>query len=152
MVVADEMEADWARVRIVQAEGDEKKYGNQDTDGSRSLRHHIQPARDIDAAVRRMLEQAAAERWQTEVANVEAVNHEVVHKSLGLRLGYGALAEAAMALPVPARSDLTFKDEKAFRYIGKGQVQIVDLHDITTGKRSEEHTSELQSLMRTSHA
>src|SRR3546814_1848088 len=93
MVVADEMEADWARVRIVQAEGDEKKYGNQDTDGSRSLRHHIQPARDIGAAVRRMLEQAAAERWQTEVANVEAVNHEVVHKSLGLRLGYGALAE-----------------------------------------------------------
>src|SRR3546814_1673347 len=124
------MEADWARVRIVQAEGDEKKYGNQDTDGSRSLRHHIQPARDIGAAVRRMLEQAAAERWQTEVANVEAVNHEVVHKSLGLRLGYGALAEAAMALPVPARSALTFKDEKAFRY------------------RSEEHTSELQSLMR----
>src|SRR3546814_7828275 len=39
-----------------------------------------------------------------------------------------------MARPVPARSDLTFKDEKAFRYIGKGQVQIVDLHDITTGK------------------
>src|SRR3546814_12586490 len=72
MVVADEMEADWARVRIVQAEGDEKKYGNQDTDGSRSLRHHIQPARDIGAAVRRMLEQAAAERWQTEVTNVEA--------------------------------------------------------------------------------
>src|SRR3546814_2528273 len=54
MVVADEMEADWARVRIVQAEGDEKKYGNQDTDGSRSLRHHIQPARDIGAAVRRI--------------------------------------------------------------------------------------------------
>src|SRR3546814_9102859 len=46
MIVADEMEADWSRVRIVQAEGDEKKYGNQDTDGSRSLRHHIQPARD----------------------------------------------------------------------------------------------------------
>src|SRR3546814_19151103 len=78
MVVADEMEADWARVRIVQAEGDEKKYGNQDTDGSRSLRHHIQPARDIGAAVRRMLEPAAAERWQNEVANVEAVNPEVV--------------------------------------------------------------------------
>src|SRR3546814_10643876 len=76
MVVADEMEADWARVRIVQAEGDEKKYGNQDTDGSRSLRHHIQPARDIGAAVRRMLEQAAAERWQTEVANVEARSEE----------------------------------------------------------------------------
>ncbi|MGE5767314.1 MAG: molybdopterin cofactor-binding domain-containing protein, partial [Bacteroidota bacterium] len=134
MVVADEMEADWSRVRIVQAEGDEKKYGNQDTDGSRSLRHHIQPARDIGAAVRRMLEEAAAQRWQTDVANVRAVNHEVVHKSLGVSLGYGELAEAAMALPVPARADLSFKDEKEFRYIGKGQVKIVDLHDITTGK------------------
>jgi len=134
MVVADEMEADWSRVRIVQAEGDEKKYGNQDTDGSRSLRHHIQPARDIGAAMRRMLEEAAAQRWQTDVANVQAVNHEVVHKTLGLRLGYGELAEAAMALPVPPRSALRFKDEKEFRYIGKGQVKIVDLHDITTGK------------------
>ncbi|MPZ10180.1 MAG: molybdopterin-dependent oxidoreductase [Kiloniellaceae bacterium] len=134
MIVADEMEADWSRVRIVQAEGDEKKYGNQDTDGSRSLRHHIQPARDIGAAVRRMLEEAAAKRWETDVANVQAVGHEVVHKTLGLRLGYGELAEAAMALPVPARADLRFKDEKEFRYIGKGQVKIVDLHDITTGK------------------
>ena len=42
MVIADEMEADWARVKIVQAPGDEVKYGNQDTDGSRSMRHHIQ--------------------------------------------------------------------------------------------------------------
>ncbi|MGF1630022.1 MAG: molybdopterin cofactor-binding domain-containing protein [Kiloniellaceae bacterium] len=134
MVVADEMEADWDLVRIVQAEGDEKKYGNQDTDGSRSLRHHIQPARDIGAAVRRMLEEAAAQRWETDVANVQAVNHEVVHRSLGLRLGYGELAEAAMALPVPPRADLRFKDEKEFRYIGKGQVKIFDLHDITTGK------------------
>ena len=62
MVIADEMEADWDRVKIVQAEGDEPKYGNQDTDGSRSLRHHIQPAREIGASVRRMLEEAAAKR------------------------------------------------------------------------------------------
>ncbi len=134
MVVADEMEADWDLVKIVQAEGDEKKYGNQDTDGSRSLRHHIQPARDIGASVRRMLEEAAAKQWDTDVANVEASGHEVVHKTLGLRLGYGELAEAAMALPVPPRENLRFKDEKEFRYIGKGAVKITDLHDITTGK------------------
>src|SRR3546814_3778406 len=81
-----------------------------------------------------MLEQAAAQRWETEAGNVEAAGHEVVHKTLGLRLGYGELAEAAMALPVPPRAELRFKDEKEFRYIGKGQVKIVDLHDITTGK------------------
>ncbi|GAB4393484.1 MAG: molybdopterin-dependent oxidoreductase [Kiloniellaceae bacterium] len=134
MVIADEMEADWSRVKIVQAEGDEKKYGNQDTDGSRSLRHHIQPARDIGAAVRRMLEQAAAGQWNADVNDVRAIGHEVVHKSLGLRLGYGELAEAAMNLPTPPRESLRFKDEREFRYIGKGAVQIYDLHDITTGK------------------
>jgi len=134
MVIADEMEADWGRVKIVQAEGDEKKYGNQDTDGSRSLRHHIQPARDIGASVRYMLRQAAAQQWNTDIGNVEAVDHEVIHKSLGLRLSYGELAEAAMALPVPPRTELTFKDEKEFRYIGKGIVKITDLHNITTGK------------------
>ena len=133
MIMADEMEADWSRVRIVQAPGDEPKYGNQDTDGSRSLRHHIQPARDIGAAVRHMLEQAAAAQWGVPMDEVEAINHEVVHKSLGTRLGYGALAQAAMDLPTPPRAELRHKDEKAFRYTGKGEVQITDLHDITTG-------------------
>lgn len=134
MIIADEMDADWDRVKIVQAPGDEKVYGNQDTDGSRSLRHHIQPAREIGASVRRMLEEAAAAEWNADVGDVEAIGHQVVHNSLGLRLGYGDLAEAAMALPTPAREALAFKDEREFRYIGKGKVQITDLHDITTGK------------------
>ncbi len=63
MVVADEMEADWSRVKIVQAPGNEPKYGNQDTDGSRSIRHFIQPMRACGAATRQMLEQAAAVTW-----------------------------------------------------------------------------------------
>ena len=134
MIIADEMEADWDRVTVVQAPGDEPKYGNQDTDGSRSLRHHIQPAREIGASVRHMLRQAAAKQWGVDMAEVEAVGHQVVHKTLGARLGYGDLAEAAMALETPPRDDLAFKVEAEFRYIGKGIVQIVDLHDITTGK------------------
>ena len=67
MVVADEMEADWSRVRVAQAPGDEKKYGNQDTDGSRSVRHFVQPMRQCGAAMRMMLEQAAATRWGVNV-------------------------------------------------------------------------------------
>jgi isoquinoline 1-oxidoreductase beta subunit len=133
MVIADEMDADWSRVKIIQAPGDEPKYGNQDTDGSRSLRHHIQPAREIGAAVRRMLEEAAAKVWGVGIEEVHAADHAVVHRTLGTRLGFGDLAEAAMALPTPARDVLVFKDEAAFRYIGKGVVQIYDLHDITTG-------------------
>ena len=80
MVVADELEADWSRVQVKQSPGDEKKYGNQNTDGSRSLRHFIQPMRQCGAAARLMLEMAAAKRWGVAVAEVQAQNHEVVHK------------------------------------------------------------------------
>lgn len=134
MIIADEMEADWDRVKFVQAPGDEKTYGNQDTDGSRSQRHHIQPAREIGAAVRLMLRQTAARKWGVGVEDVEAAGHQVIHRSLGTRLGYGDVAEAAMDMPTPAREALEFKDERAFRYIGKGAVQITDLRDITTGE------------------
>ena len=63
MIVADELDADWGRVRVVQSPGDEETYGNQDTDGSRSVRHFIQPMRQVGAGARKMLETAAAKRW-----------------------------------------------------------------------------------------
>src|SRR6202161_2784697 len=134
LIVADEMEADWAKVKVAQATGDEVKFGNQDTDGSRSTRHFFMPMRQVGAAARTMLEAAAAKRWGVPVSEVKAVNHEVVHASSGRRLGFGELASDAAAQPVPAIDTLRLKDPKDFRYIGKGAVSIVDLHDITTGK------------------
>jgi isoquinoline 1-oxidoreductase subunit beta len=134
MAFADELEADWGRVKVVQSPGDEQKYGNQNTDGSRSLRHFIQPMRQCGAAMRAMLEAAAAQRWNVAVAEVEAQNHEVVHKPSGRKLGYGELAQAASALVVPPVDQLKLKDEAAFRYLGKGKIGIVDLFDITTGR------------------
>ena len=103
MIVADELEADWKRVRVVQATGDEKRFGNQDTDGSRSTRHFFEPMRRCGAAARTMLEAAAAARWGVPVSEVEAKNHEVVHAKTGRRAGYGSLAKAAAAQAVPAR-------------------------------------------------
>ena len=133
MVIADELEADWSRVTITQAEGDEPKYGNQDTDGSRSMRHHIQVCRQMGASVRHMLRQAAADAWGVDVAEVQAINHEVIHEGSGNRAGYGDMGQAAMALEAPDITTIAYKDESEFRYIGKGEVQIYDLHDITTG-------------------
>ena len=130
MIVADELEADWKRVRVAQAPGDEKKFGNQDTDGSRSTRHFFEPMRRCGAAARTMLEAAAAERWKVPVSEVEAKNHEVVHRPTGRRAGYGSLAKAAAGQPVPARETLRLKDPKQFRYIGKGQLKLVDGRDI----------------------
>jgi isoquinoline 1-oxidoreductase beta subunit len=134
MIVADELEADWKRVRVAQATGDEKKFGNQDTDGSRSTRHFFEPMRRCGAAARAMLEAAAAERWKVPVSEVAAKNHEVVHAASGRRLGYGALAKAAATQPVPARASLRLKDPKDFRYIGKGELKLYDAMDIATGK------------------
>jgi isoquinoline 1-oxidoreductase beta subunit len=134
MIAADELEADWTRVKVVQAPGDEGTYGNQDTDGSRSTRHWIQPMRHCGAAARLMLEQAAAAEWKVDVSEVAAQLHEVVHKPTGRKLGYGQLAAAAAMLPVPAADKVKLKDASAFRYIGKGTIGITDLFDITTGK------------------
>jgi isoquinoline 1-oxidoreductase beta subunit len=134
MIVADELEADWKRVRVVQAPGDEKRFGNQDTDGSRSVRHFFDPMRRCGAAARAMLEAAAAARWRVPVAEVEAKNHEVVHRPTGRRAGYGSLARAAASQPVPTRETLRLKAPAQFRYIGKGQLKLVDGRDIVTGK------------------
>jgi len=134
MVVADELEADWSRVRVSQAPGNEEKYGNQDTDGSRSLRHFIQPMRQCGAAARQMLEQAAAKRWGVDAGEVVAQNHEVVHKASGRKLGYGELAVEASALPTPPADRIKLKDPADFRYIGKGITPMVDLVDITSGR------------------
>ncbi|WP_119459063.1 xanthine dehydrogenase family protein molybdopterin-binding subunit [Rhodospirillaceae bacterium SYSU D60014] len=133
MIVADELEADWSRVRVVQAPGDEPKYGNQDTDGSRSTRHFMQPMREAGAAARMMLEAAAAARWSVAADEVEAKNHEVTHKPSGRKLGYGELAADASALEVPEKDKIRLKDPSQFRYIGK-DMPIIDGFDITTGR------------------
>ena len=134
MVVADELEADWARVRVAQAWGDEERFGNQDTDGSRSLRHWFTPMRRAGAAARTMLEQAAASQWGVPASEVRAVGHAVTHTATGRSLGYGALAKAAAALPVPDRGTVRLKEPSAFRYIGQDMIGLVDNQDFTTGK------------------
>src|SRR5258707_7047795 len=133
LIVAEEMEADWSRVHVRQAPGDEVKYGNQDTDGSRSTRHYLVPMRQIGASARTMLEQAAAKRWGVPATEVKAVNHEVVHSASGRRIGFGDLAADAAKEAVPNADGLKLKDPKDFRYLGKGEISIVDLRDITVG-------------------
>ena len=81
-----------------------------------------------------MLEAAAAARWKVPIGEVEAKNHEVVHRPTGRRLGYGSLAKAAAGMPVPARDAIRLKDPAQFRYIGKGELKLVDGQDIATGK------------------
>ena len=133
-IVADELEADMKRVKVVQAPGDEAKYGNQDTDGSRSTRHWFMPMRRCGAAARQMLEQAAADQWKVPAGEVEAQNHQLVHKPSGRKLGYGQVAVAASKLDVPAAGAIRLKDPSKFRYIGKTDSSLTDGPVIVTGK------------------
>ena len=134
MVVADELEADLSRVKVVQALGDEARYGNQNTDGSRSLRHSMEPLRRVGAAARAMLEAAAAARWKVPVSEVQARMHELVHLPSGRKLGFGEVALDAAALPVPARASLKLKKPAEFRYIGKSNTPLIDGNDIVRGR------------------
>jgi len=134
MVVADEMEANWDRVKVVQAEANETRYGNQNVDGSRSVRHFLMPMRRVGAAARQMLEAAAAARWAVPVGEVRAQRHEVVHLPTGRRLPYGELAADAARQPVPADGTLKLKTPDQFRYIGKDRVRMVDLEAIGKGQ------------------
>ena len=130
-VLADEMEADWDRVVVEQATGD-AKYGDQNTDGSHSVRDFMQRMREAGATVRRMLEQSAAQQWGVDVSECRAQLHTVVHDPSGRVLDYGELVAGAAELPVPGLEQLSFKSRDEFRYIGKG-LPIVDMHDMTHG-------------------
>ena len=100
VVVADELEADWKRVKIEQAIGD-AKYGSQNTDGSCSIRDFYDAMREAGATTRTMLERAAAEKWGVPVAEVKAQNHKVVHAASQRELGYGELVALAAKQAMP---------------------------------------------------
>lgn len=134
MVVADELDADWSLVKVQQAPADEARFGNQDTDGSRSMRHWYEPMRRCGAAARTMLELAAAEQWKVPVSECRAQLHKVVHQPSGRELGYGELAAAASTLPVPGRDSVRLKQPSEFRYIGKEASRAIDGADIVNGR------------------
>ena len=131
VVLADELEADWNRVRLEQAIGD-VKYGSQNTDGSCSIRDFYDTLREAGATARTMLERAAAAKWGVQPSECKAKNHEVVHTS-GKKLGYGELAKLASQQAKPAASELKYKSASEFRYIGK-EMPTMDLADMVSGK------------------
>jgi isoquinoline 1-oxidoreductase beta subunit len=132
MIVADELEADWARVQVIQAPGD-AKYGSQDTDGSCSVRDFYDTLRTAGATARNMLENAAATKWGVSPEECRGQNHFVVHAKTGRKLAYGALVELASTATAPQQGATRLKTPDQFRYIGK-DIPIVDLKPIVTGQ------------------
>ncbi|USI26434.1 molybdopterin cofactor-binding domain-containing protein [Alteromonas macleodii] len=131
-IIADELEADWEMVRVIQGRGN-KAYGNQNTDGSTSIRLFWDKLREVGASARTMLESAGAEYWQVSLQDVFAKNGRVFNKKNDKSLAYGDLAELASKQSIPEPNTLKFKPFSNYQYIGKG-ITIVDIDDITSGK------------------
>lgn len=131
-VVADEMEADWSRVTVEQAEGDQDKYGSQATGGSASIRTMYEPMRKAGAVAREMLVAAAAKVWATNPDNCYAENHFVINKTNQQKLSYGELASVAATMPTPENPTLKAKSD--FRYIGS-HLPRHDVSLVVQGKR-----------------
>ena len=129
-IVADELDADWSRVTVAQAVGD-PVYGDQNTDGSQSIRFLFDVLRNAGASAREMLRTAAANEWGVPMAEVEAVDHTVRHAPSGRSAPYGDLVGTASELPVPENPPLKSRD--AYRYIGKHRVHV-DADDVADGK------------------
>src|SRR5271167_375259 len=118
-ILADELDADWSRVTVLQADGD-AAYGSQDTDGSHSVREFFDVLREAGATARLMLVRAAAQQWGIpESQCVADPVHVVSDKGSSRKLGYGELAVLAAKLPVPKTEELQFKSPQQWCYIGK---------------------------------
>lgn len=144
-IVADELDADWARVKVVQATGDEK-YGDQDTDGSHSVVTFFVPLREAGATARLMLIRAAADQWKVPSDECSTELHNVVHKKSGKKAGYGTLVTAAAKQPVPKKEDLKLKPRSQWRYIGKNAAGY-DLKDLCTGKGIYGQDTRMQGML-----
>ncbi|MEY2648993.1 MAG: hypothetical protein RL282_1706 [Bacteroidota bacterium] len=131
MIVADELDADWNKVVVVQAALDTTKFDRQLTGGSGAVPHSWKRLRTAGATARLMLMTAAAEKWSVPVSECSTDNGYVLHKATSKKAGYGELVEAASKLAVP--KDVPLKDPKQFKFIGS-RIRNVENKNIVTGK------------------
>jgi CO/xanthine dehydrogenase Mo-binding subunit len=116
MILAEELEADWTKIRFERANAD-TKYGNMGTGGSQSTRSLWNPLREAGAVAREMLISAAAQTWNVSRETCRAGEGTIVHVPSGRKLAYSELVEAASKLAVPENAHL--KDSKDFHILGR---------------------------------
>ena len=132
MIVAEELDAAWEQVRIVQV-GAAPAYGDQVTGGSVSVSSHYERLRQAGAMARDVLVSAAAHTWDVDKAACRTEGGEVIHPDGEQRLAYGALVDVAAGLPLPSPGDVQVKDPADFRVIGTPR-GLYDAPDMVTGR------------------
>ena len=132
MIVADELDADWSKVKVIQAALDTDKYDRQVTGGSGAIPHSWERLRKAGATARHMLVEAGAKKLGVPASELSTENGFVIHKKSGKKLSYGSLASDASKITPP--QDVRLKDRSEFKLIGSAKIRNVDNHAMFTGK------------------
>lgn len=131
MLVAEDLDVDWQKVKVEQAPVDSQKFGRQGTGGSSSISGSHDQMRRMGASARWMLVSAAAKQWGVPAEECRTEMGKVIHKASGKSLAYGELTTQAATETVP--TSITLKDPSEFKILGKGTSKL-DNRDIVTGK------------------
>ncbi|MGH7630631.1 MAG: molybdopterin cofactor-binding domain-containing protein [Gemmatimonadales bacterium] len=133
MLIADELEADWSRVGVEQADAD-FRFADQNTAGSSSIIDTWVPLRRAGAAARLVLVRAAARSWEVPEAECSARDGRVIHRPTGRRISFGELVPLARQIPPPCPEEIRLKSPEDWRLIGK-PVGAVDVSAKVTGRQ-----------------
>jgi isoquinoline 1-oxidoreductase beta subunit len=130
-IVAEELKADWQRVTVQQGTGD-KKYGDQNTDGSRSVRRNFTRLREAGALAALLMKQAAAKVWMVKVEDCQSYHHKVIHTPSGKQIDYAQLVPIAAGLDMPSRETVTLTPRPDWQLIGQPKPSV-DLPAVLAG-------------------
>ena len=135
MIVAEELDIDWDKVIVEQAEYNQDKYPGgafgQFTGGSRGIMMKWKPLRTAGATAKQMLKQAASDAWQVPVEEITTESGTLFHKGSNKEAGYGEMATSAAQLTIP--EEVTFKSPKDYKIIGNSK-KNVEVPNVVTGK------------------
>jgi isoquinoline 1-oxidoreductase subunit beta len=133
MILAEELDADWKDVQVVQSEIDAKRYGPQFAGGSTAIPMNWDPLRKAGAVARAMLVSAAAKTWNVPESELTTESSHVMHRKSNRSISYGELAATAATLPVPSADSVQLKPRSAYRLLGK-RITGVDNEKVVTGQ------------------
>jgi isoquinoline 1-oxidoreductase beta subunit len=135
MIIAEELDVEWSQVRIQQADL-HPRYGQQIEGGSTAIPSNYNTMRQVGAAARMMLQDAAAANWNVPASEVSTNGAGVVtHAASGRTATYASLAGTLTSVESPAPDDIVMKNPADFKILGT-DVPGVDNLAILTGQPS----------------